>query len=192
MKQGKSMTTTAAQPPNKCFLGKDMLSMIVPHVSYMPLGYLSSTCKWIRVSITEDQIRQCKERAKNIIGAMVPTPNPRFGVLFKIFNLSEEAVEVGLYHPDSELIVCRCKAGRFFIGQVQSHLCEPSHSLISLLGNRMKSYQEGKPLSNPPRVVFLGRSIIQEDQATIIISVSHGSNSACHDSYRAKMHPLFM
>ncbi len=59
-----SLAAVPAVQPAKCFLNRDLLSVVVLHVPYKSLGYLISTCRWMRVNITAEQVRQCRKRAK--------------------------------------------------------------------------------------------------------------------------------
>ena len=178
----KALAIVPAASPGKCFFNRDVFTTIIPLVPYMSMGYLIQTCKWVRGNITNEQIKGCKDRAKLIIGRAVPVTDQRFGVLFKIYNLKEEAVEIGLYHKHSAVIVCRFKS-RIFIGGVRG-------VALDLLKRLAISYESGNAESVSDKVHFDSRSTFEDDSARLCINTRNDSIDGWEIQFLV-MHLLF-
>lgn len=181
-----SLAIIPADAAPSCKISKDLLSIIIPHVTYRPLGKLIMTCKWARGNITEEQVKRCKERAKNLIGKCIPIPHQRFGVRFRIYNLDEEAVEIGLYHPESSVYVCKVR-GKDFIGSLGSHS-------ILKLGKTLKKYHEsfsnGEQHMDQMHVAFRYYHDYSDERVMLFVDtkVSNERYPGCED---LEMYPFF-
>ena len=178
---GKALAIVPASSPMKCFFNRDYFNVIVPLVPYLSMGYLIQTCKWARGNITNEQIKGCKDRAKLIIGRAVPVSDQRFGVLFKIYNLKEEAVEVGLYHKQSTVMVCRFKS-KIFIGGV-------SGAALDLLKRLASSYESGDAGAVSTKVQFDYRSTFENESAKLHLKM-HDNSMGVWWVQCVVMHPL--
>jgi hypothetical protein len=185
----KALAIVPPSSPGKCFFSRDIFTTLIPLVPYMSMGHLTQTCKWVRGNITPEQIKGCKGRAELLIGITVPVPDQRFHVLFKIYNLKEETVEIGLYHKDSTLLVCRF-GGRIYIGTVRGNAHYTQDNIDSMLNKLTSSYRAGNPAPVHTKAYFDSRSVFGDDCVRLFINTRHDIIS-CWETQYLVMHPLF-
>ena len=184
-----SLNLAPARLPVNCFINVDILGIVVPHVPYMSLGHMRSTCKWMRKHVTAEQVKTCIDRAEGIIGKVTAVPDQRFGVMFKIFNLKEDSIEIGLYHVDSRMIVCRFK-GRVFVGGAL-HMPR-QHLLHEILCFYMSSFKKGKHISKNWKMIIQMMTVSANDSIEIFVRTIEGKADARkHEVHSLLMHPYF-
>ena len=182
----QSLAVVPANPAPSCNFSKDMLSLIVPHVAYRPLGHLIGACKWTRANITEQQVDKCKERAKHTIGKCIPIPHQRFGVVFRIHSLDEEAVEIGLYHPESTVFVCKVRGKDFIAGAIS----RSDDSMLSLLIRYRKAYAQGKEHKDKLKLIFRYYTDYSDEKVTLFF-LTKERGIKFWDTECLEMHPFF-
>ncbi len=95
---------------------RDILSVVVRYIPFFSTENMIKTCRWTRRKISKKQILECKKKARMSIGKALPVRNERFKVMFRISNLNEETVELGIYHKNSYILACRWIDGKIYIG----------------------------------------------------------------------------
>lgn len=184
-----SLNLAPSRLPVNCFINVDILGIVVPHVPYMSLGHLRRTCKWMRKHVTTEHVKTCINRAEGIIGKVTPMPDQRFGVMFKIFDLKENTIEIGLYHIDSLMIVCRIN-GRVFIGGAS--YMPRQYSLHGILSSYMSSFNKGKRLSKRLKVIVQMTRVNINNSVEIFVRTIEGKASAREQEvHSVLMHPYF-
>ena len=185
--QQSLLAVVPANPAQSCrFSSKDMLNSIVPHVAYRPLGHLIVACKWTRANITQQHVDKCKERAKLTIGKCIPIPHQRFGVVFRIHSLDEEAVEIALYHPRSMIFVCKVRGKDFIAGAIS----RGDDSMLSLLNTYQRAHAKGKEHKDKVKVIFRHYADYSDQKATLFF-LTKPRGTTFWDTECLEMHPFF-
>jgi hypothetical protein len=184
-----AISESVVHQPATVILKTDILPLIVRFIPYKSLGYFISTCKYVRLNVTTEQIELCKARAKSLIGGVFPVPDQRFGVMFDIYDLLEEKIRVGYYHKNSQLIVCRFN-NKVYIGE-ESRPMSYYFSLAYNLKEHAKSYFKGEEKRVSVKVSFDHRSGNAEDDCVNLNIYFRRCNDRNTDSHHVLMHPLF-
>ena len=154
-----SQVAATPQPLARCFTNKDTLQSIIPHVCYASMRVLIRTCKFVNQTITAEHIKNCRLRARLIIGNAFPVPDQRFSVLFKIYNLKEEPIEMGVYQADSQVLMGKFN-GKLYIGvRCQEIYCKSYETPSSLFSTYMERFQKGRRHSREYKIMFNHRSL---------------------------------
>ena len=172
--------------PTSRISSKDMLNSIVPHLKYRPLGHLIKACKWTRGNIAKQHVDKCKERAKLTIGKCIPIPHQRFGVVFRIHSLDEEAVEIALYHPRSLIFVCKVRGKDFIAGAIS----RGDDSMLSLLNTYQRAHAKGKEHKDKVKFIFRHYADYSDQKATLFF-LTKPRGTTFWDTECLEMHPFF-
>ena len=115
LKETESTITTPTAPPG--FFTADIVSCVVPLLSFPVIGILAKTCKWMNATITQEQVEEALKRAREYFGKVTLSTELSTGMeILSIFNTKGEKLEIKRLNATSKLFHAKMN-GKAFIGE---------------------------------------------------------------------------
>jgi hypothetical protein len=123
LRETESTITAPTVPPG--FFTADIVSCVVPLLSFPVIGTLAKTCKWMNATITQAQVEEALKRARDTFGKVTLSTEFSTGRdILSIFNTRGEKLEIKQLNARSKLFHAKMN-GKAFIGESMNHWDHP-------------------------------------------------------------------
>ena len=118
MQWGKETESTITAPTaSPSFFTADIVSCVVPLLSFPVIGTLAKTCKWMNAAITQEQVEEALKRGRDTFGKVTLSIELSTGrEILSIFNTKGEKLEIKQLNAKSKLFLAKMN-GKAFIGE---------------------------------------------------------------------------
>jgi hypothetical protein len=118
-------STITAPTASPAFFTADIVSCVVPLLSFPVIGTLAKTCKWMNATITQAQVVEALKRARDYFGKVTLTTElSTRREMLSLFNTKGEKLEIKPLNATSKIFHAKMN-GKAFIGISTTHWNDP-------------------------------------------------------------------